>query len=222
MKKLSIIVVFGILLTGCATPSFNYQAVPQQLSKPPIGSFNTAYVGDKMLVQGIYTERDALFVSEQKTAMGGVVVAKGYYLKTGQDQKGSYYIANTSIPGSGYVNQPNIGLIKDGEGRICILTGFMTKSCALEIKGQEEKISVASDNSFQQTLIYSGKVGSKINIGYREFSSNTARPAFNNDVEYDLSESKQIGYKGALLEIIDANNQSITYKVLKNFNRVDQ
>ena len=27
-------------------------------------------------------------------------------------------------------------------------------------------------------------IGDKINVGYREFSNNTARPAFNNDVEY--------------------------------------
>ena len=64
-------------------------------------------------------------------------------------------------------------------------------------------------------------MGNKINIGYREFSSNSARPAFNNDVEYDLNESKQIGYKGALLEVIKATNQDITYKVLKNFNKID-
>ena len=68
---------------------------------------------------------------------------------------------------------------------------------------------------------FSGKVGNKINIGYREFSSSMARPAFNNDVEYDLNESKTIGYNGELLEVIDANNQSIKYKVLKNFNKVD-
>ncbi|CAD9197495.1 hypothetical protein QAC21B_03669 [Acinetobacter bohemicus] len=78
-----------------------------------------------------------------------------------------------------------------------------------------------SEHSFQQTLIYSGKVGNKINISYREFSGSLARPAFNNDVEYDLNQSRQIGYKGALLEIADANNQSITYKVLKNFNKVE-
>lgn len=45
-----------------------------------------------------------------------------------------------------------------------------------------------------------------------------ARQAFSNDVEYDLSESHQVRYKGALLEIINATNQSITYKVIRNFN----
>lgn len=79
-------------------------------------------------------------------------------------------------------------------------------------------LNVSSENSFQQTLLYNGRVGDKINIGYRESSGNMARPAFNNEVEYDLSESKTIGYKGARIEVIEATNQSIKYRVLSNFN----
>ncbi len=78
--------------------------------------------------------------------------------------------------------------------------------------------SVLAQDSFQQTLIYNGRVGSKINIGYREFSNNTARPAFNNNVEYDLNESPNIAYKGAELAIIEATNQHIKFKLLRNFN----
>jgi hypothetical protein len=37
-------------------------------------------------------------------------------------------------------------------------------------------------------------------------------------VEYDLSESKIIGYAGARLEVIKATNTGIEYKVIKNFN----
>ena len=61
-------------------------------------------------------------------------------------------------------------------------------------------------------------MGTKVNIGYREFSASLARPAFNNNVEYDLSESRVVGYKGAQLEILEATNQHIKYKVLRNFN----
>ena len=57
-----------------------------------------------------------------------------------------------------------------------------------------------------------------VTLGYREFSNDTARPAFNNDVDYDLKNTKIIGYKGARIEVIEANNQNITYKVLSNFN----
>lgn len=44
----------------------------------------------------------------------------------------------------------------------------------------QTKITTKDTNSFQQTLIYNGKVGNKINIGYREFSGDLARPAFAN------------------------------------------
>ncbi|MCP6612672.1 hypothetical protein NL511_30920, partial [Klebsiella pneumoniae] len=68
------------------------------------------------------------------------------------------------------------------------------------------KFQTEQQSSFQQTLIYNGKVGNKINIGYREFQGGMARAAFSNEVEYDLSESKTIRYKGAVLDIMDANN----------------
>ena len=69
------------------------------------------------------------------------------------------------------------------------------------------------------TKIIVHKVGNKINISYREFQGSMARSAFNNDVEYDLNDSRQIGYKGALIDVLEADNQKIKYKVLKNFNK---
>jgi hypothetical protein len=69
----------------------------------------------------------------------------------------------------------------------------------------------------EQTLIYSGRIGNRIKLGYREFSNGYARDAFSNEAEYDISESKQIGYKRALIEVIEASNTQITYKVLRNF-----
>ncbi len=48
-------------------------------------------------------------------------------------------------------------------------------------------VAIASDNSFQQTLIYSGKFGNKINVeGTVNSQVIKPRPAFNNDVEYDF------------------------------------
>ena len=108
------------------------------------------------------------------------------------------------------------GIRPEQNSKLCVVSTFGNTECydgSFERKKQlSEKVS-----SFQQTLIYNGRVGDKINIGYREFSNNAARPAFNNSVEYDLSVSSTIGYKGALLEIIKADNSSIVYKVIKNF-----
>lgn len=214
---------FALGLAGCATPKYNYQAVPQQVSKPPIGSINTASVGDKLLTQGVFTERDALYLSKS-IKLSGYTLGQGNYLKTGDDKDSQYYQAINNIPNGGVIQKIFIAdpykavmLTKDRE--LCVITVMNAKTCVDEHDAKTTTVGVAEDNSFQQTLIYSGRIGNKINIAYREYSSNLARPAFNNDVEYDLSASKEIGYKGALLEVIDATNQGITYKVLRNFNK---
>ena len=221
MKRILIAGVLGFGLVGCTAPKYNYQAVSQNVSKPPIGSVNEAYVGDKMLTQGVFTEREAYFIPEAKKKFL-FTMPKGFYLKTGEDGKGNYYQAVNNIPDGAIIPGGGIqSILVTPQNDLCFIDIYFNKVCHFKDIGEKRKISVANDNSFQQTLIYSGKVGNKINIGYREFSSSMARPAFNNDVEYDLNESKTIGYKGALLEVIDANNQSIKYKVLKNFNKVD-
>lgn len=67
-------------------------------------------------------------------------------------------------------------------------------------------------------LTYSGKLGDKVNIGYRESSNDFARPAFKNEVEYDVGESRTTGYKGARVEVIEATNQHIRHRVTRNCN----
>jgi hypothetical protein len=44
-----------------------------------------------------------------------------------------------------------------------------------------------------------------------------ARPAFSNDVEYNLARESTITYKGAVIDIIEATPSKLTYIVKKNF-----
>jgi hypothetical protein len=71
-------------------------------------------------------------------------------------------------------------------------------------------------SSFSQQLIYSGKTGSTIRIAYREFSSNLARPAFYQELTYDLSESKILTFRSTKIEVISATNSEITFSILEN------
>lgn len=68
-------------------------------------------------------------------------------------------------------------------------------------------------NTFRQELIYLGRSGDELSFKYREFSGNLARPAFSADLKYDLSDSEVLGYRGARIEVIDAGNQEIQYRV---------
>lgn len=226
MKKLLLCSVMSIGLFGCATPKYNYTPEITKISKPPVGIEATALVGDQMLVQGKFIEQDALKISERLKVSFAYTLEPGYFVKTGEDENAQYFAALNNVINGGMISKsaladPYKAVMLDKNKQVCVITVFNAKSCSDPVIPVIEKIGVATANSFQQTLIYSGRVGNKINIGYREFPSSLARPAFNNDVEYDLNESKTIGYKGALLEILEATNQLIKYKVLSNFNTTD-
>ncbi len=221
--KILLCVAASLAVVGCATPLTNYQPSTKQVSEPPINSINEAYVGDRMLSQGAITEREALyFPSTQKTSFQHTI-QQGYYPKRGEDNEYIQYgISNESGAGKvvdGPLSDPTQGLtLRKSDNSICVFSIYnMNIDCKTGLDFKKQNWATTDANSFQQTLLYNGKVGSKINIGYREFSGDMARPAFSNAVEYDLKESQQIGYKGALLDIIEANNQMIRYKVLKNF-----
>ena len=78
-------------------------------------------------------------------------------------------------------------------------------------------VEEASALDFKQELIYNGRVGNDLRFVYREFYENMARSAFTQEAQYDLNESKIIGFKGARIEVIRATNSSITYRTLSNF-----
>lgn len=224
MKKLLLAISIPAILVGCVTPQYNYTPEVQEISKPPIGEVATAYIGDHMLTQGRMVQQDSLYFAENRK-ISGYQLTSGYFPKQGEDEKYEQFkISNEKGAGTltqGLLKDPPMGfVVRKEDNALCIMTIYGGMGgCTNDVPYERKNWASASKDSFQQTLIYNGKVGNKINIGYREFSSDLARPAFNNDVEYDLSQSKQIGYKGALLDVLDADNQQIKYKVIRNFNK---
>jgi hypothetical protein len=73
---------------------------------------------------------------------------------------------------------------------------------------------VVRDGSFRQTLIYGGRSGSIITVSYREYMTDLARPAYYQDVQYDLTLSDTIVFRHFRLRVVDASNESIEYVVL--------
>ncbi|HDT6599696.1 TPA: hypothetical protein ACGPDU_005596 [Raoultella ornithinolytica] len=225
MKKLLLVALGAMLLTGCTTPARNYVPQTKQISIPPLNTVTTTYVGEDMVRQGIDASIDAIHFNQAVVigSIGVYTIPAGDYVKIGEDSKSEFFsnVERTSgavVPNRFMVNDPtqSIQLMKSGE--ICIVTIYGGTKCDTGKPFTKVKFQTEQQSSFQQTLIYNGKVGNKINIGYREFQGGMARAAFSNEVEYDLSESKTIRYKGAVLDIMDANNQSITFKLTRNFN----
>lgn len=212
-----IIVLLTLLATvSCTTVQYNGASTfVKEVDYPKVGQTMTVYVGDQMVQKGTITEENVLVVHDNIDGVMYDIPAKTYP-QVGFDQKQDFYLATGVVRGGLSDPVQALALKKEEGAELCVITIFGGSSCYDGKYERKKQLSVRG-NSFQQTLIYSGRIGDKINIGYREFSNNSARPAFNNDVEYDLSTSRTIGYKGALIEVIKADNSSITYKLLRNF-----
>ncbi len=222
--------VSSLALAACASTPNNYRPITQQISFPAVGEETSVSIGESMIRQGTATDVRGIVLSEDNN-IRNFVFSPGFYPQVGEDARYTYHSFQIGMGLNG------IGALRSGGGilapdmsmavslraakdhqELCVDLRLGAKPCDTQHGYQRTSRPMVGENNFQQTLIYNGRVGDRIRIGYREFSGDVARPAFSNEVEYDLSSSREISYRGARIRIIDANNQQIRYVVLSNFN----
>jgi len=80
-------------------------------------------------------------------------------------------------------------------------------------------ISGEAPTGFKRELVYQGAAGGTLRLLYREYANDLARPAFSQEATYDLSPSGPTlaTFKGAQIEVLEAGNAGIRYRVLRGF-----
>lgn len=211
---------FASILSACSTINYDYEAKVDFFSKPALDQIVEVHVGDYMIDQGKSVTLNYLTLNQ--TIDGTLYdIHKGSYSRIG-DHKGIPYFAQTTTKGlpisyaAGLVDRP-IALHINKKNEVCVTSVSYQSAACYEGNFEINEKTVVNSQAFQQTLIYNGSVGEKINISYREFSNGAARNAFTNNVEYDMGKSKFINYKGAQIEVVSYDNTSIKYKVIKHF-----
>lgn len=71
------------------------------------------------------------------------------------------------------------------------------------------------EKPYKQELIYVGKSKDTIRLSYREYIKDMARPAFYQDLTYDLLESREITFRDLRIEVLEATNSAIKFFVKK-------
>lgn len=201
-----------IALAGCKSKPIVQTYSLQTL--PAVGTIATAGIGERLLIQGDARTVDGIVIPIDAT-IGDFVVQKGTYPIGAKNDEYRTFVSVEMTKQGRQVKRGQLHLFeKDKETKILCVS---RKVCA-EVNYTIGESTNYSPSTMQQTLLYSGKIGSKITLSYREFKNEFARSAFSNDVAYDLTESTVLGYKGARLEVIKATNTEITYKVIAGFN----
>ncbi|WP_215410292.1 hypothetical protein [Janthinobacterium sp. JC611] len=209
VSKLLFVMMCGIAVAGCKSRPVPHSAY--QTTLPPVGTVATTGIGEKMLINSDAVETRALVLAQDQP-LGEFIVRKGTYPLIADKAEYQTFGGVVMATAAGTAAKQNKLHLFSKDGSICIGRAPCAKFDY--VMGVTTNYQAAS---FQTTLIYSGRIGDKITLGYREFQRNVARPAFNNDVTYDLSESMILGYKGARLEVLHASNTEISYKVLAGF-----
>ena len=112
-------------------------------------------------------------------------------------------------------------LCRDSKGNFkvwhAVSSSFNAFSIPFDVDYKEIEIEQVNEGTYVQEFVYNGRVGDAVRFVYREFKDNYARPAFTQEVQYDLSLSDEIGFQNLRLKVIDATNTNITYVLTRNF-----
>lgn len=99
----------------------------------------------------------------------------------------------------------------------CIKTRYEPTGLNLMLFKREPVIvdNIPYDETVEKELLYSGRERNTLHITYREYTvRGMARTPFFQNLYYDLSVSDKIVFQDWLIQVIDANNQKIVFKVI--------
>ena len=243
MRFIIAIAMCGGMITGCGAGHITLMNLTERtvIDLPDANRVLTINLGETLVAKGIRTTGKALQVS-QRTTFGkepgegtwficglSVMPASQFFRGRWQtDQEtadcyGPFNLQSTDSSGKPNSDCPGQYAVAD----ICRdnVTGeffIVTASHKVLLKQDSGNLAVvekvvSSEANFVQELIYNGRSGDTLKFIYREFIDHMLRPSFSQDVQYDLAQSTEIGFKRARIEVIEASNTSITYRVRSNF-----
>ena len=213
------IFVILLYLAGCSTTGRPTQSILDS-HEPEIGEIVEAELGETLFkrrreigVPGVYLNAPV----EVRSGVGGVfrLSPQKAALADESEEKAFYSLAGESC-GLGICSRLQITIVNYKlQNRWALKTSPISEKTIESFPGETGLVSFSANNNFKVEFIYNGRTGDEIKFIYREFINDLARPAFTQDLVYDLSADDVIGFKGMRLRVIEASNTSIEYSILE-------
>lgn len=234
--RASSIVAMLITLTACSkTVSVSGYSPPlstssEEMVNYKIGEIQEAFIGEKIIESGKF-----IYVSEGSATYKAVATLDGFrkcmtvggihsvlYQDNGD---GNLYVTscpNTTSRFTGTKITPD-GKLADKQmyfqhNMVGWTNNVLTNIGVVGTKLFEpiELERTLDKGSFKYELIYGGLHDNNIKVEYREYKDDIARPAFYQNVTYDLTKSTVVRYKKFKIKVHSADNEKITYTVLSD------
>ncbi len=217
-------------LCACTTvtvtaPSTTTERVGQV---PALNEASSATVGSTMFSQYRYWSKVGYRIStpvEARIMLGRVQVDAGDFVAPAQADNAPAYCTEKNS----YID-PMVGRIKPACFVDSSNTGFFDTvkaapgmiwfSAKLDQPVRYEKSEQVFPRSDAQKfeLLYQGYAAQAVKISYREYVNDFARPAFFQDVSYEVSNfPTEVTFRSVRIQLLSADNNGIKYKVLSSF-----
>jgi len=229
MKKTIITFISLISLLGCASlspisPTF------KTIDIPIPGVTNEAELGDSIVQKGTCYQWQGIYLKNEIKVSGlglTITLTPQKLAATYEDNNRVYYMTDKMLweeilwlqMTKKYV-VGGLSISKNDKNDIRIWAkhepSIRTKPEITPIVEFTEIVQV-EQSSFKQELIYNGRSSEAVKFLYREISGSTLKAPFSQELQYDLRDGNTIGFKGLRVEIIEANNMKLKYKLISNF-----
>lgn len=226
MRTLAVFI--ACVLSGCATINILDTSVERIGAVPKIGDSATAPVGGVVYSQFKYLSRVVCRIQNNYSGglgLGQIAVSEGDLLAKA-DLSGDAVYCTLKLA---YLD-PLVGPFRtacfidannDGEfekAKAAPGAVWYETDISPPLAYDESEQVLPQSDSFKYELLYQGISKNALKLLYREYVNDFARPAFYQDVIYDLeSKPTTITFRTVRVEVIDADNNQIAYRVLSGF-----
>jgi len=235
MDKRSLLSLSLLILFGCAAPR------PEPVVKIPVnvrtteivdtfspGNIQVKTVGETMversnliLKKGFIAKADRRIKLRMASGLEKTIdISKGqtvtcnYILKDGSSVCSGISLADPGIIRPAYLYYYQF-IIDESGNLIGLIDSISNDPVPMDnvAKFLFGKTDIPQPGSYKRELVYNGKSRETIKVSYREYRDDFTRPALNQDLSYDLSESREIAFRDMRIDVLDATNSSITFRV---------
>lgn len=219
--------------SSAASPKWDKGEVRMESFANPVeGEEQRAEVGQTIVTAGVSRPAIEVLAATQARILGNnVKVAPGTYRAVSRSADGTFYQAdeeNYLITGALglYGTWPRGGIYvpddKSAPPGVYYLSDidmmFFKEIPNLEYRPID--LQTAS-GGFRREIVYGGVAKGVVSLSYREFSRDMARPAFTQQLTYDLADGAEIGFRGARIKVLEANNLGMRYIVVQPLSAIE-
>jgi hypothetical protein len=212
---------------AASAATFSYgplrESAVKKYSRPEIGATAEAEIGQSLIEEGrVAPAVEVLEAFTTRITGNAVILHPGTYGIVAENDDGQFFQGNPPITLKFGFSSPwpdgGVFIPKDPASPP---QAYYRSAVGLTFHGPVQDLkfrsgaSLALSGGFKRELIYGGVSKGVVKLSYREFVDNLARPAFTQEISYDLADGDEIGFHGARFKVLKATNTSITFTLLR-------